>query len=511
MPRLQCLFFLTFAVLFMESKLKIYNSLTRQKEVFEPLNPPHVGLYACGPTVYNEVHLGNLRTFTTFDTVYRYLTHLGYKVRYVRNITDAGHLTDDNDSGEDKIEKRARLEQLEPMEIVQKYTNSFHEVCGLFNLTPPSIEPTATGHIVEQIQMVKRILANGYAYESNGSVYFDVAKYMEKYPYGELSGRKVEDLLDVSRDLQGTSDKKNVYDFALWIKTPENALQKWDSPWGEGCPGWHLECSAMGTKYLGNQFDIHGGGFDLKFPHHECEIAQSVGADGVSPVRYWMHSNMLTVNGTKMSKSLGNSILPKELIAGNHQMWAKGFSPMVVRFYMLQCHYRSTLDLSEQALVAAEKGFSRLANSYKTLQELVYKKGATVTTEIDEVNNLCATAYDCMNDDFNTAEAIAVLFELSSKINSYKAGILSILSLDEKTYEQLKTTFSVFFKDILGLDKEEQGDNALTEGLMNLILELRKESRDKKDFATSDKIRNVLSALNIKVKDGKEGTEWSVE
>ncbi|HEY0262516.1 MAG TPA: cysteine--tRNA ligase [Chitinophagales bacterium] len=495
----------------MDSKLKIYNSLTRQKEVFEPLNTPHVGLYACGPTVYNEVHLGNLRTFVTFDTVFRYLTHLGYKVRYVRNITDAGHLTDDTDSGEDKIEKRARLEQLEPMEVVQKYTNSFHEVCDLFNLVPPSIEPTATGHIVEQIAMVKRILANGYAYESNGSVYFDVAKYMEKYPYGELSGRKVEDLLDVSRDLQGTSDKKNFYDFALWIKTPENALQKWESPWSEGCPGWHLECSAMSTKYLGKQFDIHGGGFDLKFPHHECEIAQNVGADGIStPVKYWMHSNMLTMNGTKMSKSLGNSFLPKELISGNHALLEKGYSPMAVRFFMLQCHYRSTLDFSNVALQAAEKGFSRLANSHKTLQALVYKSGATIPSEIDEVNKLCDSVFDCMNDDFNTAEAIAILFELSSKINSYKAGLISIFSLDESAFLRLKSTFNVFFQAILGLDKEDKNDDLLTEGLMALVLELRKESRDKKDWATSDKIRETLTSLSIKVKDGKDGTEWSV-
>lgn len=496
----------------MESKLKIYNSLTRQKEVFEPLNAPHVGLYACGPTVYNEVHLGNLRTFTTFDTVYRYLSHLGYKVRYVRNITDAGHLTDDADAGEDKIEKRARLEQLEPMEVVQKYTNSFHEVCDLFNLIPPSIEPTATGHIIEQIAMVKRILANGFAYESNGSVYFDVAKYMEKFPYGELSGRKVEDLLDVSRDLHGTSDKKNNYDFALWIKTPTNALQKWESPWSEGCPGWHLECSAMSTKYLGSQFDIHGGGFDLKFPHHECEIAQNVSANGnSSPVKYWMHSNMLTVNGTKMSKSLGNSFLPKELFSGTHELLEKGYPPMAVRFFMLQCHYRSTLDFSNIALQAAEKGYARLANSYKTLQDLVWQKGEFVAKEIDEINNLCDTVYDCMNDDFNTAEAIAVLFELSTKINSYKAGVISISTIDESTFNRLKSTFQIFFKDILGLDKEEKSDSSLTEGLMTLILELRKESRDKKDWGTSDKIRAALTSLNIKVKDGKDGTEWSIE
>jgi len=494
----------------MDQELKIYNTLTRQKEVFTALHPPYVGMYSCGPTVYNEVHLGNLRTFTTFDTVYRYLTHLGFKVRYVRNITDAGHLTDDADEGEDKIEKRARLEKLEPMEIVQKYTNSFHEVCTIFNVTPPSIEPTATGHIVEQIQMVKRILENGYAYEVNGSVYFDVKKFMEKHDYGKLSGRNVDDLLEVTRELSGTSDKKNSFDFALWIKTPADALQKWESPWGEGCPGWHLECSAMGTKYLGKQFDIHGGGFDLKFPHHECEIAQSVGADGIEPVRYWMHSNMLTVNGTKMSKSLGNSFLPKELFSGNHPMLEKAYSPMAVRFFMLQSHYRSTLDFSNVALQAAEKGFARLLNTYKWLAEMEYKAGTAVAAEVKEVNQLCEEIYTRINDDFNTAEAIAVLFDMSKKINSYKEGVLEIGSIDEASFIRLKKTFTDFFSDILGLAKEESHDNSVTDGLMNLILELRKESRDKKDWPTSDKIRETLTKLNIQVKDGKEGTSWNL-
>jgi len=494
-----------------ETALHIFNTLSRQKEKFEAINPPFVGLYSCGPTVYNEVHLGNLRTFLTFDIVQRYLTHLGYKVRYVRNITDAGHLTDDADAGEDKIEKRAKLEQLEPMEIVQKYTNSFHEVCAIFNLTPPSIEPTATGHIVEQIQMVKRIIANGYGYESNGSVYFDVKKFMEKHEYGKLSGRNVDDLLEVTRDLSGTSDKRNSYDFALWIKTPESALQKWDSPWGEGCPGWHLECSAMGTKYLGKQFDIHGGGFDLKFPHHECEIAQSVGADGVTPVRYWMHSNMLTVNGTKMSKSLGNSFLPKELFGGAHPLLEKAYSPMSVRFFMLQSHYRSTLDFSNAALQASEKGFVRLLNSYKSLSKLEYKAGTVDAQEVLDVKQLCEAIYANINDDFNTAESIAVLFDMSKKINAYKEGVLSIGTLDAETYELLKSTFTVFFRDILGLDKEEEHDNNVTEGLMNLILELRKQVRANKDFASSDKIRDALNELNIKVKDGKDETTWSIE
>ncbi len=495
----------------MPSELKIYNTLTRDKEVFKPLNAPFVGLYACGPTVYNEVHLGNLRTFTAFDVVYRYLTHLGYKVRYVRNITDAGHLTDDADAGDSKIEERAKLEQLEPMEIVQKYTTSFHEVCDIFGLRPPSIEPTATGHIVEQIEMVKRILAKGYAYEINGSVYFDVKKYMETYPYGQLSGRNVDDLLEVTRELSGTSDKKNSFDFALWIKTPDKALQKWPSPWGEGCPGWHLECSAMSGKYLGQQFDIHGGGMDLKFPHHECEIAQGVGADGVVPVRYWMHANMLTVNGEKMSKSKGNSFLPKELFAGAHDLLDKAYAPMAVKFFMMQSHYRSTLDFSNKALQAAEVGYAKLMNSYANLQSLAYPaaKAAKNEAEDKEVNDLCEQIYDKMNDDFNTAEVIATLFEMSKKINSYKEGHIALGSLSEPTFQRLKDAFTAFVKDILAIDKAEAQDDNTAGGLMDLILTLRKDARDKKDFATSDKIRDALLQLSIQVKDGKEGTTWS--
>ena len=495
----------------MDHQLKIYNSLSREKELFVPINPPFVGMYSCGPTVYNEVHLGNLRTFTTFDVVFRYLTHIGYKVRYVRNITDAGHLTNDAGEGVDRISDTAKLEQLEPMEVVQKYTNSFHEVCNTFNLLPPSIEPTATGHIVEQIEMVKQILKNGYAYESHGSIYFDVRKYMEKYKYGELSGRNVDDLLEGTRDLDGQEEKKNQADFAIWKSVAPNHLQRWVSPWGEGIPGWHLECSAMGTKYLGKQFDIHGGGMDLKFPHHECEIAQSVGADGITPVHYWMHANMLTVNGEKMSKSKGNSFLPRELFNGTHTLLEKAYAPMAVRFFMLQAHYRSTLDFTNEALQAAEKGFARIMNACKTLQELAYVNDAAKKSdaEIAEVKKLCVDIYQKMDDDFNTAEAIAVLFEMAKKINSYKEGLISISTLDEETFNTLKTTFTAFIKDILAIDKEEKKDDNVTGGLMDLILELRKDVRAKKDFAASDKIRDQLLKVGIQVKDGKEGTSWT--
>jgi cysteinyl-tRNA synthetase len=495
----------------MQSELKIYNSLSREKEIFKPINPPFVGLYSCGPTVYNEVHLGNLRTFTTFDVVYRYLMHIGYKVRYVRNITDAGHLTTDAGEGVDRIEERAKLEQLEPMEIVQKYTVSFHEVCQEFNILPPSIEPTATGHIVEQIEMVKRIIANGFAYEVNGSVYFDVKKYMEHHDYGKLSGRVVDDLIEGSRDLDGQSEKRNSADFAVWKAVTPNHIQRWVSPWGEGIPGWHIECSAMSCKYLGKEFDIHGGGLDLKFPHHEAEIAQSVGADGIQPVHYWMHANMLTVNGDKMSKSKGNSFLPKELFSGSHPMLEKAYAPMAVRFFMLQCHYRSTLDFSNTALQAAEKGYARLMNTYKTLLALTYVKddAKNNTSEIAEVKALCDDVYEKMNDDFNTAEAIATLFEMSKKINSYKEGLISISTLDEETYKRLYTAFVAFIHDILAIDKEDAHDDGLSEGLMGVILTLRKDVRDKKDWAASDKIRDELLRLSIQVKDGKEGTTWS--
>ena len=497
-----------------KGKLKIQNSLTRKKEVFEPINPPMVGLYVCGPTVYNDAHLGNVRTCISFDVVFRYLNYLGYKVRYVRNITDVGHLVGDVDEGEDKIAQRARLEQLEPMEIVQKYTNGFHDVMRIYNNLSPSVEPRATGHILEQIEMVQRILDKGYAYEANGSVYFDVPKYNEDHPYGELSGRKIEDLLSNTREgLEGQSEKKSPLDFAIWKKADKGHILRWNSPWGAGFPGWHLECSVMSTKYLGLTFDIHGGGMDLLFPHHECEIAQSVAADGETPVRYWMHANMLTVNGTKMSKSLGNAFLPHELIAGDHELLDQGYSPMTTRFFMLQSHYASTLDFSNDALKAAEKGYLRLMNAAKTLDGLHYDGDDNNydTAQTEEIDKLIDQAFEHLNDDFGTPQAIARLFDLSKKINSYSEKKLSIDDLNSHTFNRLKTIFPTIIFEILGLKDESIGgnDDALLDGLMDLVLDIRKSSRDKKDWDTSDQIRNVLNTLNIVVKDGKEGTNWT--
>ncbi len=496
-----------------ESTLKIYNSLSREKEVFEPLNPPFVGMYVCGPTVYSDVHLGNVRSNISFDVVYRYLVYLGYKVRYVRNITDVGHLVNDADEGEDKIAKKARIEQKEPMEIVQYYTNGFHDVMKLFNVLPPSIEPTATGHLIEQIEMVQRILDKGYAYESNGSVYFDVEKYNADYPYGKLSGRKIEDLYSNTRELDGQSEKRNPLDFAIWKKASPEHIMRWNSPWSVGFPGWHLECSVMSTKYLGETFDIHGGGMDLRFPHHECEIAQSVAADGKEPVRYWMHNNMLTVNGTKMSKSLGNAFLPLELIEGSHELLDKGYGPMTIRFFMLQSHYSSELDFSNQALQGAEKGFQRLMNAYDVLNNLAHdgKDDAAVEAEIKEVKSLCTQIFENLNDDFNTPKAIAGLFDLSKKVNSYKEGQIPLNSLDTETFNLLKKTFKDLIEDILGLKAEDTGgDSGLTDGLMDLILDMRKTARVNKDWGTSDKIRDVLKELNVVVKDGKDGSSWSL-
>lgn len=490
----------------MENKLKIYDSLSREKKLFEPLNPPFVGLYSCGPTVYNEVHLGNLRTFTTFDVVYRYLTHLGYKVRYVRNITDAGHLTNDAGEGVDRIEERAKLEMLEPMEIVQKYTNSFHDVCREFNILPPSIEPTATGHIVEQIEMIKRILGNGYAYESKGSIYFDVRKYMEQHHYGKLSGRNVDDLLENTRELDGQEEKKNAADFAIWKSVAPNHIQRWQSPWGEGIPGWHLECSAMSCKYLGKQFDIHGGGMDLKFPHHECEIAQSVGADGIEPVRYWMHANMLTVNGEKMSKSKGNSFLPRELFEGTHELLDKAYKPMAVRFFMLQAHYSSTLDFTNTALQASEVSYHRLMEALRNLPKVV----ETATSSID-VEAFKQKVYAELNDDFNTAAALSHILPLVRQINVMLTAGAEGENLTVADKQNLIEFLNTIVFDVFGL-KDEQGtseDGDVAEGLMGVILELRKDVRAKKDFAASDKIRDELLKLGIQVKDGKEGTTWS--
>jgi len=486
--------------------LYIYNSLSGKKEVFEALNPPFVGLYVCGPTVYSDVHLGNVRSFLTFDIVYRYLTYLGYNVRYVRNITDVGHLLDDADDGDDKIEARARLEKIEPMEIVQKYTNGFHDTVKIFNLIPPSIEPTATGHIIEQIEMVERIIKNGYAYESNGSVYFDVKKYSEKHNYGELSGRKIEEQLEQTREsLEGGNEKRFFADFAIWKKASKETIMKWQSPWGEGVPGWHLECSVMSTKYLGEQFDIHGGGMDLKFPHHECEIAQSVGADGINPVKYWMHGNMLTVNGTKMSKSLGNSFLPHELISGGHKLLDKGYSPMTIRFFFLQANYRSTVDFSNEALQAAEKGFKRLMNAVDLLEKLPISNNSTV-----DVKSLIRQASDSMNDDFNTPVTIAHLFDGVKMINSINDGKETISKTD---LEELKKFYNSFVFEILGLTSENNNtnNNDKLDDVMGVVLKLRSQAKESKDWNTADLIRDELKKLNITVKDSKDTSTWDYE
>ncbi|MCC7332330.1 MAG: cysteine--tRNA ligase [Flavobacteriales bacterium] len=482
--------------------LYIYNSLSRKKELFVPINAPFVSMYVCGPTVYNEAHLGNIRTFLTFDIVFRYLTHLKYKVRYVRNITDVGHLVDDVDFGEDKIEKRAKLEKVEPMEIVQKYTNNFHTTTQLFNLLNPSIEPTATGHIVEQIDYIKKIIENGYAYETNGSVYFDVKKYAEKFNYGELSGRKIDELLEQTREnLEGGNEKRFFADFAIWKKASPETIMKWNSPWGEGVPGWHLECSVMSTKYLGQQFDIHGGGMDLKFPHHECEIAQSVGSGGPQPVKIWMHSNMLTVNGTKMSKSLGNSFLPIELITGSHPLLEKGYSPMTVRFFFLQAQYRSTVDFSNEALQASEKGLNRLLSSFSTLEKI--NPSAESTFNIQALFEKCE---DSMRDDFNTPVTIANLFEITKYINLLKEGKHTISKVD---LDFLKDQYSLFIYNILGLKEENESSNSeLTNNLIQILIQLRNQSKQNKDYSTSDLIRNELNKLNISLKDSKDETTW---
>ena len=465
-------------------------------------------MYSCGPTVYSDVHLGNLRTFTTFDLVYRYLTFLGYKVRYVRNITDAGHTTNDAGDEQDRISQRAQIEQLEPMEIVQKYTVGFHQVCEQFNLLPPSIEPTATGHIIEQIEMIERIIANEYAYIVNGSVYFDVKKYAEKYNYGKLSGRKLDELMAGTRELDGQDEKRFFADFAIWKSVPPEHIQRWRSPWGEGTPGWHLECSAMGTKYLGKQIDIHGGGMDLKFPHHECEIAQSVGSEGIEPVRYWMHANMLTVNGEKMSKSKGNSFLPMELINGTHPLLDKGYSAMVVRFFMMQTHYSSTLDFSNEALQGSEKGFIRLCEALNLLN--LFSINDFLKNDENEndkeIKNRIALLITTMNDDFNTPKMIAVLFDLASFINKIKHEALLI---NQQTFRELSQSFNTFFIDILGLKIEDTKNDDVTSGLMELILEMRKDARDNKNWTVSDKIRDTLAALKIQVKDEKDGATWN--
>jgi cysteinyl-tRNA synthetase len=487
----------------MEGPLFLTNTLTRAKEAFVPLRPPYVGLYVCGPTVYSDVHLGNVRTFLTFDVLYRWLLHLGYTVRYVRNITDVGHLVDDVDQGEDKIAKRARLEQLEPMEIVQKYTNGFHDVMALFNIRRPSLEPTATGHLIEQIAMVQRILDNGYAYVVNGSVYFDVRKYSEKNAYGKLSGRNIEELIANTRDTEGQNEKRAPLDFAIWKKADPGHLMHWPSPWGQGFPGWHLECSAMSTKYLGQVFDIHGGGMDLKFPHHECEIAQSVAADGQSPVRYWMHGNMLTVNGRKMAKSEGNGFTPHELVTGEHKLLDRGYAPMAVRFFMLQCHYASTLDFSNAALQASEKGYQRLMTGMETLASL--PAGDTDDMDVPAFSRACEAA---MNDDLNTPVLIGHLFDGVRTINAVKAGQAKLTAA---SIEELRNLYRCLVVEVLGLPPTQPlgGNGGDHDGLIEALVALRKEAKDNRDFTLSDRLRHLLSGQGITLKDTKDGTEWT--
>lgn len=492
--------------------LKIYNTLTREKELFQPINAPHVGMYVCGPTVYNYVHLGNVRTFATFDTLYRYLTHIGYKVRYVRNITDVGHLVGDGDEGEDKIGKMAKLEKLEPMEIVQRYTNDFHNVLTQFNLLPPSIEPSATGHIVEQIETTKTLIEKGLAYESNGSVYFDIAKYNQQGgEYGKLSGRVIEDLLVETRDLDGVGEKRNPLDFALWKKAAPEHIMRWPSPWGDGFPGWHLECTCMSTKYLGDTFDIHGGGMDLKFPHHECEIAQAKGSTGVDPVRYWMHSNMLTVNGQKMSKSLGNSFLPAELFAGSHPLLDQAYSPMTVRFFMLQSQYRSTLDFSNDALKAAQKGYKRLMNGLRIIKTLSYQADESIAADekqITEVKKGIQGCYDGLNDDLNTAVAIAGLFNLLKKINQLYMGQVLPAQLGEDVFNELKEKFVALTEDVLGLKEES---NANIDAFAKGMLALYAEYKEAKQYDKVDQIRTYFKANGLVIKDMKTKIDWAYE
>jgi cysteinyl-tRNA synthetase len=488
----------------MENNLTVYNTLSRRKEKFEPMNPPFVGMYVCGPTVYGDAHLGHARPAITFDLVYRYLKHIGYKVRYVRNITDVGHLEHDADSGEDKIGKKARLEQLEPMEVVQYFTDRYHQNMSALNVLSPSIEPKASGHIIEQIEMIRKILEAGFAYEVNGSVYFDVVKYNQNHNYGILSGRVLEDLMTATRELEGQEEKHNPADFALWKKAQPEHIMRWPSPWSDGFPGWHLECSAMGTRYLGEQFDIHGGGMDLLFPHHESEIAQSVAANSKAPVKYWLHNNMITLNGQKMGKSLGNAISLFDFFAGNHNLLQQPYSPITIRFFILQAHYRSTLDFSNEALQAADKGLKKLMAALATLDKLAVSEKST--SNITELRKKC---YDAMNDDFNSPIAIAQLFEGVRIINSVKNKKETITDTD---LEILKKTMIDFVFEILGLKQEEAGrSNELIDELMGTILILRQKARESKDFATSDLIRDHLAKLNIIVKDTKEGVEWSLE
>ncbi len=487
--------------------VSLTNSLSGKKEVFIPVNPGNVGMYVCGPTVYSDVHLGNVRTFLTFDIISRYLRHLEYKVRYVRNITDVGHLENDADEGEDKIGKKARLQQLEPMEVVKHYTEGFHEVLRQFNMLAPSIEPTATAHIVEQIEITKKLIANGLAYEANGSVYFDVTKYNLDHNYGILSGRKIEELMESGRKLDSQNEKRNKIDFALWKRASPYHIMRWPSPWGDGFPGWHIECTVMSTKYLGETFDIHGGGMDLKFPHHECEIAQAVGANGKDPVKYWLHSNMLTVNGQKMSKSLGNSFLPRELFTGTHKLLDKGYSPMTVRFFMLQSHYSSTLDFSNEAMVSAEKGFKKLVQSLTAIKKISIEEFTSGSDEeiTKEFDRLIKECYESMSDDFNSAKLIATLFEMSARINDIKSGNLLLSKISAVAFNAFKSAYVGMMVDVLGLKEELEAAGSHLEGAVNILIELRKKARTDRNYALSDKIRDDLQAIGVQLKDGKNG------
>ncbi len=490
----------------MENNLIIYNTLTRKKEVFAPLNPPFVGLYVCGPTVYGDAHLGHARPAITFDLLFRYLQYTGFKVRYIRNITDVGHLVNDADDGEDKIEKKAKLDQMEPMEIVQRYTNRYHKSMEQLNTLSPSIEPHASGHIIEQQELVKKIIDNGYAYESNGSIYFDVEVYSKKYDYGKLSGRKIDELFTNTRQLEGQEEKKNPADFALWKKASPEHIMRWPSPWGNGFPGWHLECSCMSQKYLGDTFDIHGGGLDLQFPHHECEIAQSTAAYGHEAVRYWIHNNMVTINGQKMGKSLGNFITLDELFSGKNNVLEQAYSPMTVRFFMLQAHYRSPLDFSNDALKAAQKGYERMMAAVKALDKIKATSENTV-----DVDNLSTQCFEAINDDLNTPILISCLFDGVRIINSLASGAEKI---DEDNLVKLKKLYHDFIFDILGLKNEEGTNDASSQALgkvIDLVMSIRTEAKQKKDWATSDKIRDELKGAGIIVKDTKEGYEWSIE
>ncbi len=485
-----------------QHQLKVYNSLSGQKENFEPINKDLVGMYVCGPTVYSNVHLGNVRTFMSFDMIYRYLKFLGYKVRYVRNITDAGHLTDDGNVDNDRFVKQSRLEKLEPMEIVQKYTVDFHKVLETFNLLPPTIEPTATGHILEQIELTEKLINLGLAYEVNGSVYFDVEAYNEKgLNYGELSNRNIEELMSNSRDLDGQGEKKNAVDFALWKNASPAHIMRWSSPWGDGFPGWHLECTVMSTKYLGDFFDIHGGGMDLKFPHHECEIAQAKGVNGHEPVKYWLHANMLTMNGQRMSKSTGNYILPMQLVNGHNDFFEKAFHPSIVRFCFLQAHYRSVLDISNEAMLASEKGYNRLIEAQKTLDNLETNSTSTIDIHAWE-----SKLYEAMDDDFNTPILIAHLFEAVKFINSVKDGSDTLIAED---LTKLKSIYIGFIQEVLGLNNQdvELNSDKLDE-VMKLLIEMRNQARVDKNWALSDQIRDQLLSVGIQLKDGKDGTTY---